>query len=155
MEAVDDILREMRARKLCMPRAKIEIDGDTHYAKVSLQDLADRIEAAHRREVESYKWLLATSQCALEDEIVKNQNLKREVAELEAKLSNTETARKFFARRLDGAKEKVEELRDCLRVALASEYGRCSSRWPCALCSRDCKVKRWRKALKGANHEGK
>lgn len=54
-ESVSDIIREMRERKLCMPRAKLDIDGDTYYVIVSLQDLADRIEAAHRREVEELK----------------------------------------------------------------------------------------------------
>ena len=56
----------------------LEIFGE-HINPISL---ADRILAAHKRKIESYKRLLMTSQCALEDEIVKNQGHRREIAEL-------------------------------------------------------------------------
>lgn len=90
-----------------------------------LAKLADRIVAAHNREIESYKRLLMTSQCALESEIVKNQNHRREIA----------------------------ELRECVRQAYTDVCLKCVRNGRNIVCSRDreCEnVKRWRKAMEGA-----
>lgn len=114
-EMVADIVREMRNDAIAAD-AWHETHGEMASAASTLNRHANRIEAAHRREmehqavhncelraksgncgltdeikahrcdVESYKRLLMTSQCALEDEIVKNQNHKREVAELRSAL---------------------------------------------------------------------
>lgn len=91
-ETVADIVRELRDWN----KHSFLDDYDHEWCILT----ADRIEAAHDREI------------AAKD---------AEIAELEAKLSNTETARKFFARRLDGAKKQVSELRECLKEAVREQ----------------------------------
>ena len=75
-ETFDEVLR-------CMQNDIVHFVGKpVKHSRDLLQEYHDRFKAAHQREVESYKRLLMTSQYALEDEIVTNQNHQREVAEL-------------------------------------------------------------------------
>lgn len=63
----------------------------------------------------------------------------------------------FMANRIEAAaKREVEELRECLREAVIEVCNRlekCGFKEPCVF--KTCYVQKWRKALKGAEDEGK
>ena len=100
------------------------VNEQCQWCRDKLSSQLDSIEAAYRREI---------------------TELKNELNEWRSNCNFNHSDRKKKLR-------QIKELRECLRVALAGEYGRCRSRWQCALCSKNCNVKRWRKALEGASH---
>lgn len=50
-ETVAEIVSEMRRIKLCIPRGKVRVDDFDCLVKVSMSDLANRVESANKREV--------------------------------------------------------------------------------------------------------
>ena len=104
-----------------------------------IRGYADRIEAAHQREVGELcgeRNGILNANASLADD---NDRLRREVAELE---------------------RKVSELRECLKETMAdavAEYknNSCFRNVKCGEIERcdTCKVMRWRKALKGTSND--
>ena len=104
-----------------------------------IRGYADRIEAAHQREVAELRGErngILNANASLADD---NDRLRREVAELE---------------------RKVSELRECLKetmVDAVAEYknNSCFRNVKCGEIEKcdTCKVMRWRKVLKGASND--
>ena len=96
-------------------------------------EFADRIEAAHQREVAELRGErngILNANASLADD---NDRLRREVAELE---------------------RKVSELRECLKEAVTEVCNRlekCGFKEPCVF--KTCYVQKWRKALKGSSND--
>ena len=109
--------------------------NDRLYFLIDYGDLykADRIEAAHQREVGELcgeRNGILNANASLADD---NDRLRREVAELE---------------------RKVSELRECLKEAVTEVCNRlekCGFKEPCVF--KTCYVQKWRKALKGSSND--
>lgn len=140
-ETVADIANEMRSEwaQVYFSEGSRRKDGeycDNEFAAIEPETVADRIEAAHQREVGELcgeRNGILNANASLADD---NDRLRREVAELE---------------------REVAELRECLKETMAdavAEYknNSCFRNVKCGEIERcgTCKVMKWRKALKGA-----
>ena len=130
-ETVADIVKEKRDTAY-----EAELKGKNTFAfdlAKMLREEANRIEAAHQREVAELRGerngiLNANASLAAD-----NDRLRREVAELE---------------------RKVSELRECLKEAVTEVCNRlekCGFKEPCVF--KTCYVQKWRKALKGSSND--
>ena len=132
-ETIADIVAEMRNEGHAGDESCLEWVG------AKMRTYADRIEAAHQREVAELRGErngILNANASLADD---NDRLRREVAELE---------------------RKVSELRECLKETMAdavAEYknNSCFRNVKCGEIERcdTCKVMRWRKALKGTSND--
>ena len=131
-ETVADIANEMRSEwaKVYFSEGSRRKDGeycDNEFAAIEPETVADRIEAAHQREVGELcgeRNGILNANASLADD---NDRLRREVAELE---------------------RKVSELRECLKEAVTEVCNRlekCGFKEPCVF--KTCYVQKWRKAL--------
>ena len=137
-ETVADIANEMRSEwaKVYFSEGSRRKDGeycDNEFAAIEPETVADRIEAAHQREVGELcgeRNGILNANASLADD---NDRLRREVAELE---------------------RKVSELRECLKEAVTEVCNRlekCGFKEPCVF--KTCYVQKWRKALKGSSND--
>ena len=112
--------------------------------------IMDRIDAAHKREMEKLAASLALAK----------KRLKAEVADKSMVVSELNEIRELNRRCCDENERlnsKVDELRECLEEAASvrchecfhSDHGRCEAH------HENCMAKKWRKALEGANDESK
>ena len=111
---------------------------DTVFNLLYWGEYANRIEAAHKREVAELR--------RQREEAFTIVNVVEKCASIERQTEAMLKKNGVIA----GLRKEVAELRECLKEAMANKLGTCRSRWPCALCSKNCEVKRWRKALEGA-----
>ena len=125
-ETVDDIVKEKRDTA-----DEAELKGKNTFsfdlAKM-LREEANRIEAAHRREVAELK-------SKMNDVVCENEALREACGTCCAKL-------------------EVAELRECLKEAVTEVCNRlekCGFKEPCVF--KTCYVQKWRKALKGASND--
>ena len=128
-ETFDEVLR-------CMQNDIVHFVGKpVKHSRDLLQEYNDRFKAAHQREVGELcgeRNGILNANASLADD---NDRLRREVAELE---------------------RKVSELRECLKDAVTEVCNRlekCGFKEPCVF--KTCYVQKWRKALKGAKDESK
>ena len=126
-------------------------------------EFADRIEAAHQREVavvlkdrdEMFKSEQETVAKTKEwfDEY---QKLKLKVAELKSKMNDVVCENEALrdACGTCGAKREVDELRECLKEAIREKCPftlmSCKHGEP---CDYECGTEKWRKALKGSSND--
>ena len=107
--------------------------------------IMDRIDAAHKREMEKLAMSLALAK----------KRLKAEVADKSKVVSELNEVRELNRRCCDENERlnsKVDELRECLEEAASvrchecfhSDHGRCEAHYA------NCMAKKWRKALEGA-----
>lgn len=141
-ETVADIVNEMRGIKGGQ-HTNGGLSFERWRAKCQFaDDYADRIEAAHRSDVAELK-----RKC---EEYERQPELMAETAKAALELLKAQDA-------------KIAELRECLAEAVRE---RCEKMcMPTALitkneiirnfCDNKCPYRKWRKALEGANHEGK
>ena len=132
-ETIEDIVAAMRNEGHTGDASCLEWVG------AKIRGYADRIEAAHQREVAELRGErngILNANASLADD---NDRLRREVAELE---------------------RKVSELRECLKetmVDAVAEYknNSCFRNVKCGEIERcgTCKVMKWRKALKGVGND--
>ena len=132
-ETIADIVAAMRNEGHAGDASCLEWVG------AKIRGYADRIEAAHQREVAELRGErngILNANASLADD---NDRLRREVAELE---------------------RKVSELRECLKetmVDAVAEYknNSCFRNVKCGEIEKcdTCKVMRWRKVLKGASND--
>ena len=126
-ETVETVAAEMRNESHAGDESCLEWVG------AKMRTYADRIEAAHQREVGELcgeRNGILNANASLADD---NDRLRREVAELE---------------------RKVSELRECLKEAVTEVCNRlekCGFKEPCVF--KTCYVQRWRKALKGTSND--
>ena len=120
-ETFDEVLR-------CMQNDIVHFVGKpVKHSRDLLQEYHDRFKAAHRREVGELcgeRNGILNANASLADD---NDRLRREVAELE---------------------RKVSELRECLKEAVTEVCNRlekCGFKEPCVF--KTCYVQKWRKAL--------
>ena len=126
-ETFDEVLR-------CMQNDIVHFVGKpVKHSRDLLQEYHDRFKAAHRREVAELRGErngILNANASLADD---NDRLRREVAELE---------------------RKVSELRECLKEAVTEVCNRlekCGFKEPCVF--KTCYVQKWRKALKGSSND--
>ena len=132
-ETIADIVAAMRNEGHAGDASCLEWVG------AKIRGYADRIEAAHQREVAELRGErngILNANASLADD---NDRLRREVSELE---------------------RKVSELRECLKetmVDAVAEYknNSCFRNVKCGEIERcdTCKVMKWRKVLKGASND--
>ena len=126
-ETIADIVAAMRNEGHTGDASCLEWVG------AKIRGYADRIEAAHQREVGELcgeRNGILNANASLADD---NDRLRREVAELE---------------------RKVSELRECLKEAVTEVCNRlekCGFKEPCVF--KTCYVQKWRKALKGSSND--
>ena len=118
--------------------------------------ILDRIEAAHRREVDVVLKDRDEMFKSEQDTVAKTkewfdeyQKLKLEVAELKSKMNDVVCENEALrdACGTCGAKREVDELRECLEQAYGDKIG--------TYTMKGNEIERWRKALKGAKDESK
>ena len=126
-ETFDEVLR-------CMQNDIVHFVGKpVKHSRDLLQEYHDRFKAAHQREVAELRGErngILNANASLADD---NDRLRREVAELE---------------------RKVSELRECLKEAVTEVCNRlekCGFKEPCVF--KTCYVQKWRKALKGSSND--
>ena len=134
-ETIADIVADIRAQNQGLPEDSYALSP----LVCDLLSFANRIEAAHQREVGELcgeRNGILNANASLADD---NDRLRREVAELE---------------------RKVSELRECLKETMAdavAEYknNSCFRNVKCGEIERcdTCKVMKWRKALKGSSND--
>lgn len=136
------------------------INERCQWCRDKLSSQLDRIEAAHKREFEQLKMLNDSAHTITCDAVTYNENegVSAIVKEWRDRPISIHTEPEESARldKLHSAYyaelREVAELRECLKEALEEK---CSGIRPCDGCwgHQICKFKRWRKALKGANHD--
>ena len=117
-ETIADIVADIRAQNQGLPEDSYALSP----LVCDLLSLADRIEAAHRREVAELK-------SKMNDVVCENEALRDACGTC-------------------GAKREVAELRECLREAVTEVCNRlekCGFKEPCVF--KTCYVQKWRKAL--------
>ena len=126
-ETFDEVLR-------CMQNDIVHFVGKpVKHSRDLLQEYHDRFKAAHRREVAELRGErngILNANASLADD---NDRLRREVAELE---------------------RKVSELRECLKEAIREKCP--FTRMSCKHgepCDYECGTVRWRKVLKGSSND--
>ena len=126
-ETFDEVLR-------CIQNDIVHFVGKpVKHSRDLLQEYHDRFKAAHQREVAELRGErngILNANASLADD---NDRLRREVAELE---------------------RKVSELRECLKEAVTEVCNRlekCGFKEPCVF--KTCYVQKWRKALKGSSND--
>ena len=128
-ETIVDIVADIRAQNQGLPEDSYALSPQV----CDLLSFSDRIEAAHQREVGELcgeRNGILNANASLADD---NDRLRREVAELE---------------------RKVSELRECLKEAVTEVCNRlekCGFKEPCVF--KTCYVQKWRKALKGSSND--
>ena len=128
-ETIADIVADIRAQNQGLPEDSYALSP----LVCDLLSFANRIEAAHQREVGELcgeRNGILNANASLADD---NDRLRREVAELE---------------------RKVSELRECLKEAVTEVCNRlekCGFKEPCVF--KTCYVQKWRKALKGSSND--
>ena len=128
-ETITDIVADIRAQNQGLPEDSYALSP----LVCDLLSFADRIEAAHQREVGELcgeRNGILNANASLADD---NDRLRREVAELE---------------------RKVAELRECLKEAIREKCP--FTRMSCKHgepCDYECGTVKWRKALKGASND--
>ena len=126
-ETIEDIVAEMRNESHAGDESCLEWIG------AKMHTYADRIEAAHQREVAELRGErngILNANASLADD---NDRLRREVAELE---------------------REVAELRECLKEAIREKCP--FTRMSCKHgepCDYECGTEKWRKALKGSSND--
>ena len=119
-------------------------------------DILDRIEVAHRREVDVVLKDRDEMFKSEQDTVAKTkewfdeyQKLKLEVAELKSKMNDVVCENEALrdACGTCGAKREVDELRECLEQAYGDKIG--------TYTMKGNEIERWRKALKEAKDESK
>ena len=103
---------------------------------------ADRIEAAHQREVAELK-RQRNEALAIASDIDKCASIERHT---DAMLKKNEV--------IVGLRKEVAELRECLKEAVTEVCNRlekCGFKEPCVF--KTCYVQKWRKALKGSSND--
>ena len=129
-ETIEDIVGDIRAQNQGLPEDSYALSP----LVCDLLSLADRIEAAHRREVAELK-------SKMNDVVCENEAMRDACGTC-------------------GAKREVAELRECLKetmvIAIAEyHYNSCFKHVKCGEIERckTCKVIRWRKALQDEGGE--
>ena len=156
-ETIEDIVAAMRNESHAGDASCLEWVG------AKMRTYADRIEAAHQREVavvlkdrdEMFKSEQETVAKTKEwfDEY---QKLKLEVAELKSKMNDVVCENEALrdACGTCGAKREVDELRECLKEAIREKCP--FTRMSCKHgepCDYECGTEKWRKALKGSSND--
>ena len=133
----------------------------------TINKCADRIEAAHKREIaakdDERLTIVANYDTVIKD-LVRNlsakdaeiENLKKKIDEYERQPElMAETAREAL-RTLKEQDAEIAELRECLREAVREKcpFTRMSCKYG-EQCDYQCGTERWRKALEGGNNATK
>ena len=141
-ETVADIVAEMRNESHAGDESCLEWVG------AKMRTFADRIEAAHQREVAELK-RQRNEALAIASDIDKCASIERHT---DAMLKKNEV--------IVGLRKEVAELRECLKETMAdavAEYknNSCFRNVKCGEIERcdTCKVMKWRKVLKGASND--
>ena len=145
-ETIADIVDDIRAQNQGLPEDSYALSP----LVCDLLSLADRIEAAHQREVAELKRQRKEA-LAIASDIDKCASIERHT---DAMLKKNEV--------IVGLRKEVAELRECMKetmVDAVAEYknNSCFRNVKCGEIERcdTCKVMKWRKALKGAKDESK
>ena len=145
-ETIADIVKEMRTLGRLDEKSTDKIPRTLQ--ALGLRTYADRIEAAHQREVGELK-RQRNEALAIASDIDKCASIERHT---DAMLKKNEV--------IVGLRKEVAELRECLKETMAdavAEYknNSCFRNVKCGEIERcdTCKVMRWRKALKGASND--
>ena len=143
-ETIADIVADIRAQNQGLPEDSYALSP----LVCDLLSLADRIEAAHQREVAELK-RQRNEALAIASDIDKCASIERHT---DAMLKKNEV--------IVGLRKEVAELRECLKETMAdavAEYknNSCFRNVKCGEIERcdTCKVMRWRKALKGSSND--
>ena len=141
-ETIADIVAEMRNEGHAGDESCLEWVG------AKIRGYADRIEAAHQREVAELK-RQRNEALAIASDIDKCASIERHT---DAMLKKNEV--------IVGLRKEVAELRECLKETMAdavAEYknNSCFRNVKCGEIERcdTCKVMRWRKVLKGTSND--
>lgn len=116
-----------------------DVNERCQWCRRKLTEQLDRIETAHRREVDKYKnkWHEAVT---LAFDIDKLASIEKQTESL---LKKNEI--------IAGLRREVAELRECLKEAVDFHCGKCINKG--GPCNKDCLFDKWRKALEGAEDE--
>ena len=143
-ETIADIVADIRAQNQGLPEDSYALSP----LVCDLLSFADRIEAAHQREVAELK-RQRNEALAIASDIDKCASIERHT---DAMLKKNEV--------IVGLRKEVAELRECLKETMAdavAEYknNSCFRNVKCGEIERcdTCKVMRWRKVLKGASND--
>ena len=143
-ETIADIVADIRAQNPGLPEESYALSP----LGCDLLSFADRIEAAHQREVAELK-RQRNEALAIASDIDKCASIERHT---DAMLKKNEV--------IVGLRKEVAELRECLKETMAdavAEYknNSCFRNVKCGEIERcdTCKVMRWRKALKGSSND--
>ena len=145
-ETIEDIVKEMRTLGRLDEKSTDKIPRTLQ--ALGLRTYADRIEAAHQREVAELK-RQRNEALAIASDIDKCASIERHT---DAMLKKNEV--------IVGLRKEVAELRECLKETMAdavAEYknNSCFRNVKCGEIERcdTCKVMKWRKVLKGASND--
>ena len=143
-ETIADIVADIRAQNQGLPEDSYALSP----LVCDLLSFANRIEAAHQREVAELK-RQRNEALAIASDIDKCASIERHT---DAMLKKNEV--------IVGLRKEVAELRECLKETMAdavAEYknNSCFRNVKCGEIERcdTCKVMRWRKALKGSSND--
>ena len=143
-ETIADIVADIRAQNQGLPEDSYALSP----LVCDLLSFADRIEAAHQREVAELK-RQRNEALAIASDIDKCASIERHT---DAMLKKNEV--------IVGLRKEVAELRECLKETMAdavAEYknNSCFRNVKCGEIERcdTCKVMKWRKVLKGASND--
>ena len=163
-ETIADIVADIRAQNQGLPEDSYALSP----LVCDLLSFADRIDEAHRREVDSLNFKLMTAKSeqktaanVIIEQTNKVEKLNREVAELRGERNGILNANASLAddndrlrREVAELERKVSELRECLKEAVTEVCNRlekCGFKEPCVF--KTCYVQKWRKALKGSSND--
>ena len=143
-ETIADIVADIRSQNQGLPEDSYALSP----LVCDLLSFADRIEAAHQREVAELK-RQRNEALAIASDIDKCASIERHT---DAMLKKNEV--------IVGLRKEVAELRECLKETMAdavAEYknNSCFRNVKCGEIERcdTCKVMKWRKVLKGASND--
>ena len=143
-ETITDIVADIRAQNQGLPEDSYALSP----LVCDLLSFANRIEAAHQREVAELK-RQRNEALAIASDIDKCASIERHT---DAMLKKNEV--------IVGLRKEVAELRECLKETMAdavAEYknNSCFRNVKCGEIERcdTCKVMKWRKALKGSSND--
>ena len=153
-ETIADIVADIRAQNQGLPEDSYALSP----LVCDLLSFADRIEAAHQREVDVVLKDRDEMFKSEQDTVAKTkewfdeyQKLKLEVAELKSKMNDVVCENEALrdACGTCGAKREVAELRECLKEAIREKCP--FTRMSCKHgepCDYECGTEKWRKALR-------
>ena len=161
-ETIADIVAAMRNEGHAGDASCLEWVG------AKIRGYADRIEEAHRREVDSLNFKLMTAKSeqktaanVIIEQTNKVEKLDREVAELCGERNGILNANASLAadndrlrREVAELEREVAELRECLKEAIREKCP--FTRMSCKHgepCDYECGTVKWRKVLKGASND--